>query len=539
MPLPESGPELSDFEKQRAANIAERDALLKKLTQEAQSSGLFTKGPSTKSLRQPSQSTKKKPTKRIKKENDVPVPRRTSSRLAGLTADSEIAKRKADEQYEAQKAAAQVKRMRVSGDLNMGDIIVGGQKWDGSSFLGMDDATPPRFARTFGVEDIKKTTDKELKSLREKMSGLNLWEPWEPNRLKITPERIYSMAFHPTEAKPLIFAGDKLGNLGIFDASQTRPTTVKLEDNEDEYDDDPDPVITIIKPHSRAISAMRLHPSTPSKLYTASYDGSIRALDLEKSIATEAYAPSSKSDEEAVSCVDMALDDPHVLYFTTLEGYFCRYDTRISGNGHANHNTDTKRSSTDIYQLSEKKIGGFSLCPSQPHLFATASLDRFMRLWDIRHLSRKNPTPIGEHESKLSVSHAAFNSAGQIATTSYDNTVKIHDFGTKGFQSWKPGRTLSDNDMNPTTTIRHNCQTGRWVTILKPQWQASPQSSNIQRFCIGNMNRFVDVYTASGDQLAQLGGEGLITAVPAVAVLHPTLDWVVGGTASGKVCLWM
>ncbi len=50
--------------------------------------------------------------------------------------------------------------------------------------------------------------------------------------------------------------------------------------------------------------------------------------------------------------------------------------------------------------------------------------------------------------------------------------------------------------------------------------------------------RFVDVYSADGTQLAQLGGEG-ITAVPAVAVFHPSKDWIAGGTASGKMCLWM
>jgi WD repeat-containing protein 76 len=59
----------------------------------------------------------------------------------------------------------------------------------------------------------------------------------------------------------------------------------------------------------------------------------------------------------------------------------------------------------------------------------------------------------------------------------------------------------------------------------------------VQRFVIGNMNRFVDIYSGDGKQLAQLGGEG-ITAVPAVAQFHPTQDWVCAGTASGKLCLW-
>jgi hypothetical protein len=70
---------------------------------------------------------------------------------------------------------------------------------------------------------------------------------------------------------------------------------------------------------------------------------------------------------------------------------------------------------------------------------------------------------------------------------------------------------------------------------LRPQWQQFPQDG-VQRFCIGNMNRFVDIYTAKGQQLAQLGGEG-ITAVPSVAKFHPTQDWVAAGTASGKLCL--
>lgn len=150
----------------------------------------------------------------------------------------------------------------------------------------------------------------------------------------------------------------------------------------------------------------------------------------------------------------MPLDDPNCLYWTTLDGAFGRYDLRAP-----------RKDTVASWQLSEKKIGGFSLCPSHSHYFATASLDRFMRLWDLRKLSHNNPEPVGEHESRLSVSHAAFNSAGQVATSSYDDTLKIYDFGTKGIASWKPSHKLSAPEMKPDTVVRHNCQTGRWVTM--------------------------------------------------------------------------
>jgi WD repeat-containing protein 76 len=79
--------------------------------------------------------------------------------------------------------------------------------------------------------------------------------------------------------------------------------------------------------------------------------------------------------------------------------------------------------------------------------------------------------------------------------------------------------------------------TGRWVTILRPQWQRYPHD-NIHKLVIGNMNRFVDVFAADGSQLAQLG-DPRITAVPAVAVWHEEREWIAAGTASGKLCLWL
>ncbi|KAH0837274.1 hypothetical protein AYO21_09981 [Fonsecaea monophora] len=528
--------EQSDFEKQRLANIAERDALLKKLTQEAQQAGLYSQAPSTGTQHGQKRASKPKgpPAKRIKKEAVDVAPRRTSSRLAGIQADSDVARQKAEVEYEQQKEVERQKRQRVTGDLNFAA--------DGTSLIGTDvilKGVAKPYERTFDEQDIRETSDKELKALRERMSSLGLWDKWEPNRIKITPERIYTMAFHPTTSKPIVFAGDKMGSLGIVDASQNPDPNVKEEeagDEDEEETDQPDPQITHIKPHTRTITAMHSHPSTPQTLYTSSYDSSIRATDLSKSVAVEVYGPSDREDDEPISGVDMSATDPHTLYFTTLNGAFGRHDTR------------QPPSACELFQLSEKKIGGFSLHPLLPHYVATASLDRYMRLWDLRKVTKKLPTLVGEHESRLSVSHAAFNTAGQVATTSYDDTIKIHSFGVgkqakKGTQtvesmsSWPAGFQLEPTAMKPEVVVRHNNQTGRWTTILKPRWQTYPED-NIQKFVVGNMNRFVDVYAANGDQLAQLSGEG-ITAVPAVAVFHPSKDWIAGGTASGKLCLWM
>ncbi|KAK5107284.1 hypothetical protein LTR62_001413 [Meristemomyces frigidus] len=524
--------EVSEYEKQRQEKIAKNQALLQQLQLDAHQSGLGpkSKGKSTSSTTTTAQK-RKRPSDKVKVKVEDVGPRRTSARLQGIVADSEVARQKDEKEAEVFQEQQRNKRLRVSEDINLTDAVVNGRTWNksGNWLTAFGPANPGE--RTFNGQDIKETTDKELKEVRERMSSLQLWEGAEPNRIKITPERIYSLAFHPTSDKALVFAGDKLGNLGLFDASQTTPEEVKQEaaddaDEDGDVDDEIEPAITTFKIHTRTISAFQFSPHDPNALLTASYDSSIRKLDLQHGNAIEIYAPEDKSADEPISGVELSRTDPNLLHFSTLNGTFGLHDLRAPGK------------ETQHFQLCEKKIGGFSLHPAQAHLLATASLDRTLKIWDLRKLSGKGadrlPTLLGEHESKLSVSHAAFNSAGQIATSSYDDTIKLHHFPSS---TWEPGRALSETEIAPVTIIPHNNQTGRWVTILRPQWQSQP-ADGIQRFVVGNMNRFVDIYSGSGEQLAQLGGER-ITAVPAVAQFHPSRDWIAAGTASGKLCLWM
>ncbi|KAH0556166.1 hypothetical protein GP486_005904 [Trichoglossum hirsutum] len=449
----------NEYELQRQANIAKNQALLKELQLNSAKLGLGITSKSAANA-QPKSKSSRTHKKKAPAPRDVgeTAPRRTSSRLAGLTADSEVAKRKAEEEHAAIQEAANAKRQRVSGDLDLTDIVVGGKQWDKSENFLVDVSRGKRFERTFTEEDVRETTDAELRDLREKMSGLGLYEGFEPNNIKIVPERVYSLGFHPTPDKALVFAGDKMGNLGVFDASQSTPEVRHEDDDEAE---EPEPAITTFKLHSRTISAFQFDPTDSNYLYSASYDGSVRKLDLASGITAEVYAPSADEDD-SLSGVELASTDPHTIHFSTLSGRFGRYDIR-----------DPK--SLDIYQLSEKKIGGFSLHPRLPHLVATASLDRTLKVWDLRKVAGKGdarvPAMLGEHQSSLSVSCALWNEHGHLATTSYDNTIKVYDFSNA--ESWAAGQEIGDDAMEPVVQVPHNNQTGRWVTMSVPPNQTS------------------------------------------------------------------
>lgn len=168
--------EMSAFERKRLENIAANQAMLKDLSTTAQK---IIPKPAPKPAGAP-RGPRKKATP-VKKESTRPS--RTSSRLAGIEADSETAKRKAEVEAEFAAEQSKAKKLRVQGDLTLSEVVAEGKKWDkGNEFLSgiMRGATP--YQRTFTEDDIKETTDKGLKTLREKMSALEIYSGYEPNR---------------------------------------------------------------------------------------------------------------------------------------------------------------------------------------------------------------------------------------------------------------------------------------------------------------------------------------------------------------------
>lgn len=70
---------------------------------------------------------------------------------------------------------------------------------------------------------------------------------------------------------------------------------------------------------------------------------------------------------------------------------------------------------------------------------------------------------------------------------------------------------------------------------MKSSWQSNP-ADGFQKFIIANMNRGLDIFDQEGNIIAHLNES--VGAVPAVSTLHPTQNWAVGGSASGKVYLF-
>lgn len=174
-PVKKEKEEMSAFERSRLANIATNQAIVKDLSSAAAKIA-------PKPMGRPKSAAPRKKAASVKREE--PRPTRTSSRLAGIEADSETQKRKAEVEYEFALEQAKAKKQRVSGDLNFNDIVVDGKKWskDDGFLSGIMRGAQPN-VRTFTEEDVKETTDEGLKALREKMSALDLYEGYEPNRM--------------------------------------------------------------------------------------------------------------------------------------------------------------------------------------------------------------------------------------------------------------------------------------------------------------------------------------------------------------------
>jgi WD40 repeat protein len=308
--------------------------------------------------------------------------------------------------------------------------------------------------------------------MRKQFSEMTLFSKWTPKQITITPERIYYIGMHPSPAKPLVFAGDKVGNLGIWDCFGH----VENPDDDDEEEGGGQlPLVTSYKMHSRTISQFLFSPTDPTKLYTSSYDTTIRVLDLPTGVATEVYFPPDETDTDALISSVQLQSNGNILLFANFHGQVGKLDLR----------EPVKGRKTTMYSLHEKKIGGLSVFPGNGEIIATSSLDRTTKIWDLRKITPQSQDFIAEYEASKSISSSEFNRQGDIVATSYDDTLSV--FNNVVSTDFPTGKSLGA--ITPSQRIVHNNQTGRYVSVFKARWHERPENG-FEKFIVGNMRRY-------------------------------------------------
>ncbi|KAI8051457.1 WD40-repeat-containing domain protein [Syncephalis plumigaleata] len=546
---------LSDYELARLENIRRNQEVLASLNIPTR---IATPSPHSLEKRKPA-GAQRSPTVKRRVVTEVRVPTRKSARLRGkppvLNKDTlaaiptNIKQENPDRQL----------RKRIEDDIDLAlaaDVSGRGGQQRFSRLL-----TSIAEAGLGPKREVDEDTARNVAQLRDTFSQMRILHE-DDGTVKVTPERIYCAAFHPSQ-QMLVAAGDRRGTLGFWDASITinsngssNDNYIKVkEENDDkendsllhrspssirssrrikventvaddgdmateEIDDQSDPVYTYT-PHTATLSSLK-YTADGTRLFTSGYDGTIRYLDMKSQRFMEAYY--YDESELLISSIDMDPTNADVVWFSTNNGEVGRCDTRVR-----------KRRNTDLYPLLEKKIGCISInpCSDRSHYIATSSLDRTLRIWDARNLS-KNVDDIASLEAISEFTHGKSVTSGywssngnQIVSTCYDDTLRIFNINSG----------TATPSLESPVKIRHNCQTGRWLTMLRAQWMQYERTH--PTFVIGNMRHAVDMFSAmTGELIWTLTAPGILTAVPAVVATHPMQHAVVGGTSSGRMLIW-
>lgn len=356
--------------------------------------------------------------------------------------------------------------------------------------VNMDEGSqlPPELLKLWTEEAVKeeKLDQKEyptvLKSLRIS----------EDRVVKVVKDRIFSAAFHPCTSHLLMAAGDKWGRVGLWSPDH-------------HWGDDG---VLLFEPHSRPVSCMAF--STSSDLLSVSYDGTLRCTDVEKAVFEDVYRI-----EEGLQTFDFLSHDCSTLVVSNWDGDVAVVDRRTPGTSHES-----------LYTLDSKTVRCVNVHPLHKQYFVVAE-NRVVSIYDTRCLKKSSPQAVSQlHGHSLTISSAYFSpsTGNRVLTCSFDNNIRVFDTSS----------LISDAPL--LTLIRHNMQTGRWLSKLKATWDPKQEDC----FAVGSMERprRMQVFHESGKLLHSFMDEENLTSVQSVTVFHPSRNAVLGGNSSGRLHLF-
>ena len=343
---------------------------------------------------------------------------------------------------------------------------------------------------------------------------------------KITPERIYSLAVMPSRSDVVVAAGDKKGSVALWNVGSEA-----LSDG-----------VFCNRPHSGCVSHLSWSKTDNCKLLTSSYDGSLTELDANRGQFTELI----RLEDRCLYEFDCVPDMSSILVADD-EGDAHQLDLRLP----------MRSRIVAQWRLHDKKINTLRVHPTRPQYFVTASLDRSVRIFDMRRMGSissssssssgtfSRPTPVFHLPHELAVSCAVFSPDGlqMVSNGCGPNVIKIYDVETMLTSAENDGRKNKTLALvQPRDKLYHNNKTGRWLTKFKPEFD--PKRSDI--FVVGCMEqpRCVEVFHSppgaeSGNvQLCMRLRDEMVASVQSLNAFHPFENRIFSANSSGRVSAW-
>ena len=344
---------------------------------------------------------------------------------------------------------------------------------------------------------------------------------------RLTEARITAVCIHPTEHKIVVYAGDKLGNLGCWDVQKTEASELS----------------GVYKYHPHVSNIARIHasPLQSTAIYSTSYDGTVRHFDIAKEQFTQAFEAPEELSGFYFTDADFLYDQAQCMYIGSNDGCAALIDFRASNSAYM-----WKRTCESGY-----KLNSIQQHPTMPHLLVTAEKN-MISLYDVRKSSassRNSMKALVTHiQHTLTISAATIAPDGEyLVSVAHDNTIRT-------WQNFTQPSVEAD-----CIVTRHDNNTGRWLSTFRPAFD--PKHDHV--FALGSMlqPRRIEVYnpvlqtglnssnTSKSKQKTVAGAGGgdytlellcnlqddQLASVCSRNAFHPSLNVLAGGNSSGRV----
>lgn len=426
------------------------------------------------------------------------LPPRKSLRLQNIDADTGLQlPEKEPTHYRIYDQYDEPQRLPLQ-DLNLDDLCNNNE--DSETTSNYFDLKVKPFLNEDTKEKLQTSYFENVATMEKNLKKLKI----TPERVaKVVPNRIFSLAIHPSQTKLLVAAGGKWGSIGFWDVNDNESKTHGVQ---------------VVKHHSRPINCLTYDIFDSSKLISTSYDGTVRIFDINEKKSSVLFGV--PEDDASYTTYHAQVDKDCFLVTLGRTGLVGLIDKRIS---HLKPATNFK-----LYDKVSPKV--VSLHPIKRNLFLAPSNKGDCGIYDMRNATKngvmKPLTQLIGHTKAISSAFFSPKTGSRVVSVAYDNKLRIYDTSDD---------KLNANHLKPYKSITHNNQTGRWLTTFKAEWH--PRLDNV--FFVGSMTqpRQIDAYSDQGDHFV-FNGEHL-ASVCSIVKCHPSQDIVVGGNSSGRVHVFM